>query len=264
MQSDQFHANDFMKAHIIFRSVLTAPAIAAMGACFVLAGCASYIPPRGRADFNLITSPTIQEGFAAKPTAQFPVGIAAIRVQAPNYRSYSTDQQGGVFNGQNYSVILVKEAEDYADIERLEKLPDVAGIISISRLLLPPHLRSEQDLREAAARLKAEMMLIYTFDTTFHENDAALPLSIVTLGLSPTRHISVHVTASALALDTRTGFVYAAFEASEKRASYNTSWGSSESADRARLDAERTAFKSLVEEFEKNWPGIVDRAKKGA
>ena len=121
-----------------------------------------------------MTSPTIQESFASKPTAQFPVGIAAIRVQAPYYRSYSTDQEGGVFNGQNYSVMLVKEAEDDADFKRLEKLPDVAGIIGISRLLLPPHLRSEQDLREAAARLKAEMVLIYTFDTTFHENDAAL------------------------------------------------------------------------------------------
>jgi len=42
-------------------------------------------------------------------------------------------------------------------------LPDVNGVIGISRLLLPPRLRSEQDLREAAARLKAERVLLYTF-----------------------------------------------------------------------------------------------------
>ena len=230
----------------------------------MLTGCAYYIPPSGRADFSVMTSPTIQEGFAAKPTAQFPVGIAAIHVQAGSYRSYSTDQQGGIFNGRNYSVVLVREAEDDADIKRLENLPGVGGIIGLSRLLLPPQLRTEKDLREAASRLKAEMVLIYTFDTTFHENDAALPLTLVTLGLSPTRRIAVHVTASALVLDTRTGFVYAAFEASEKRATHNTSWGSSEAADRARLEAEQAAFKGLVGEFEKNWPRIVERAKQGA
>jgi hypothetical protein len=238
--------------------------IPAAAAAFLLTGCASYIPPSGRAELAAISNPNIQESFAAKPAAQFPAGIAAIRVQAPGYRSYSTDQQGGVFNGRNYSVIVVRDAEDEADIERLEKLPGVAGIIGMSRLLLPPQLRTEQDLREAAARLKADMVLIYTFDTTFHENDAALPLSVVTLGLSPTRRITVHVTASALVVDTRTGFVYAAFEASEKRSPYSTSWGSRESADNARKEAERAAFKGLAGEFEKNWPRIMERAGKGA
>jgi hypothetical protein len=237
---------------------------AALAAGCLLTGCASYIPPGGRADFSTMTSPGIQQSFAAKPTAQFPVGIAAVRVQAPQYRSFYTDQEGGVFNGRSYSVIVVKEPEQDADTKRLESLPGVAGIISISRLLLPPELRSEQDLREAAARLKAEMVLLYTFDTTFHNGDAAPELTYVTLGLSPTRRVSVHVTASALLLDTRTGFVYGAFEASEKRNPFSTSWGSKESADRARRDAEQAAFKSLVAEFEKSWPQIVERAKKGA
>jgi hypothetical protein len=238
--------------------------IGTLASGFLLTGCASYIPPSGRADFSAITSPSINQSFAAKPTAQFPAAIVAIQVQAPRYHSYYTDQEGGVFDGQGYSVIVVKEAEEDTDIKRLESLPDVAGIIGISRLLLPPHLRSEQDLREAAARLKADMVLLYTFDTTFHHGDAAPPLSVVTLGLSPTRHVSVHVTASALVLDTRTGFVYAAFEASEKRNPYSTSWSSKESADRARRDAEKAAFKELVAEFEKSWPRIVERAKKGA
>jgi hypothetical protein len=137
--------------------------VVSIAAGFVLTGCMAYIPPSGRADLAAmsgITDPGMAESFAAKPMAQFPAGIAAIRVQAPGYHSYSTDQQGGVFNGRNYSVIVVKEAEDEADFKRLEQLPDVAGIISISRLLLPPQLRSEKDLREAAARLKADMVLL--------------------------------------------------------------------------------------------------------
>jgi hypothetical protein len=87
---------------------------------------------------------------------------------------------------------------------------------------------------------------------------------VITLGLSPTRKIYINVTASALIIDTRTGFIYAALEANEKKDVLSNAWESSESADRARRKAEAAAFKALVAEFEKTWPQIVERAKKGA
>ena len=69
----------------------------------ICTGCATYIPPSGRADLGTISSFTMQESFAAKPA----------------------------------------------------------------------HLESDRELREAAARLKAAMLLLYTFDTSFHDNDGA-------------------------------------------------------------------------------------------
>lgn len=65
-------------------------------------------------------------------------------------------------------------------------------------------------------------------------------------------------------MDTRTGFIYAAFESNEKREVISNAWESQESADRARRSAEKAAFKALVGEFEKSWPKIVERAKQGA
>ena len=108
------------------------------------------------------------------------------------------------------------------------------------------------------------MVLLYTFDTSFHKNDASVTLNVITLGLSPTRRIFVRVAASALLIDTRTGFIYAALEANEKREVTTNAWESRETADRARRDAEQSAFKSLVNEFERNWPRIVERANQGA
>jgi len=119
-------------------------------------------------------------------------------------------------------------------------------------------------MREAAARLKADMVLFYTFNTTFHNNDASVALKVVTLGLSPTRRVVVHVAATALLIDTRTGFVYAALEANEKRQFTSNAWESRQSADRARREAEKAAFKSLAGEFEKSWPQVIERAKQGA
>jgi hypothetical protein len=230
-----------------------------------LCGCAhTYITPSGRADFATFSSPTMQESFAAKPAAVLPANIAVARVQAPLYRDYYTEREGGVYGHGRYSIITVKEVEDDADFERITKLPQVGGLVSLSTLLLPPDLKSDRELREAAARLKADMLLLYTFDTSFHENDSSVSLNLITLGLSPTRKVFVHVTASALIIDTRTGFIYAAIEANEKRQLTSNVWESGESADRARRDAEKTAFKSLIGELEKNWPQIVERAHKGS
>lgn len=230
----------------------------------LLSGCATYIPPSGRADLAELSSPSMQESFGAKPVAVFPASIAAVRVQAPGYQNFYTQREGGVYGRGRYSVITVKEVEEDADIQRIANLPQVAGLITISTLLLPASLQSDRELREAAARLKADMVLLYTFDTSFHNNDASVALNVVTLGLSPTRQVFVHVAASALLLDTRTGFVYAALEANEKRKVTSNAWESRETADRARRDAEKAAFKALVSEFEKNWPQIIERSKKGA
>jgi hypothetical protein len=231
----------------------------------LLTGCkTSYITPKGAANLDAISSVKMRESFAAKPAASFPAGIAAVRVQEPGYRNYHTQRDGGVYGGGRYSVVLVKEVEDEADLERLAKLPQIGGLISISRLLLPATLNSDNELREAAARLKADMVLLYTFDTSFHNNDESVALNVVTLGLSPTRKVFVRVAASALLMDTRTGFIYAALEADEKREVRTNAWESQDSADRARRDAEQTAFKKLVVEFEKSWPQVVERAKQGA
>jgi hypothetical protein len=236
---------------------------AVLGAVAVISGCATYIPPSGRADFTAFKSASMQESFAARPAAGFPAGIAAVRVQASRYRNYFTEREGGVYGEGRYSVITVKEVEEDADFERLAKLPQVGGLISISTLLLPSTLQSDRELREAAARLKADMLLLYTFETSFYQSDASVALSALTLGLSPTRKVFVNVTASALLMDTRTGFIYAAFEANEKRRFIPIAWDTGEKLDRARRDAERAAFTKLIGEFEKSWPAIVERAHKG-
>lgn len=206
----------------------------------------------------------MQESFAAKPAAGFPAGIAAVRVQASQYRDFYTDREGGVYGRGHFSVIFAKEVEEDTDFERIEKLPQVNGVVTLSSLLLPQNLNSDNDLREAAARLKADMVLLYTFDTSFHNNDSSVTLNLISLGFFPDRKVSVHVMASALVIDTRTGFIYAALETNEKRQLLSNVWESNQSADRARLEAEKAAFKSLISEFEKNWPRIVERAHQGS
>jgi hypothetical protein len=133
----------------------------------------------------------------------------------------------------------------------------IRGIAPIGRLLLPAQLNSDKELREAAARLQADVLLVYTLDTSFHERDVAKPISVITLGLSPTQATNVVTTASAILMDTRSGFVYGVSEASAKRSGITTAWTSESAIDADRQKTEAEAFEKLVGEIEKMWKGTV-------
>lgn len=223
-------------------------------------GCAtSYITPGAKADLQSFGPTAIQAGFDAKPTNPFPAGIATARLQASTYSNYFLMQNGGMYGSAagRYSVITTKEVEDPAQFDRIRNLPQVSGVTTINRLLLPAKLDSDREIREAAARLHADLVFVYTFDTAFFDSDASTPLTVITLGLSPTRKISATTTVSGLLLDTRTGYVYATYEATERDAIRSTSWGSPMAADKARQSTESRAFVKLTDEIVNAWPAML-------
>jgi hypothetical protein len=228
----------------------------------LLSGCATYIPPGGKADLQTFAPPDIQAGFAAKPTNPFPASIAVVRVQASAYNNYYLQQRGGTYGSGRYSVVLAKEVGEDSQLERVGKLQQVAGLVSINRMLLPERLEGDREIRGAASRLQADLVFLYTFDTSFFDTDMAKPLSVITLGLSPTRKISAVTTCSALLIDTRTGYIYSAYEVTERAETFSTSWGSRDSADEARRKNEQEAFKKLIDEFATTWPKVLERHMK--
>lgn len=237
---------------------------ASLAALAVLGGCAqSYIVPGAKADLQAFAPVSVQESFAAKPSAPFPAAIAMVRVQGPTYSNFHLGPSA-VPVGDRYSVVTTREVEDDAQFDRLAKLPQVDGVTGLNRMLLPEHPGSEQDLRQAAARLHADLMLIYTFDTAFFNVDQARPLTAISLGFLPTRKIAVSTTASALLVDTRTGYVYSTYEATRRSDTRASIWASEDAADEARRDNERAAFSEMVESVAGSWPRLLDRyAHKG-
>lgn len=234
----------------------TAPILAMT---ILISGCATYIPPGAKADLQAFAPPDIQAGFAAKPTSPFPASIAIVRVQAPTYTNYYLSQYGGIYGSGRYSVVLTKEAGEDLQLERVTKLPQVAGLVSINRMLLPERLEGDRELRLAASRLQADLVFLYTFDTSFLNTDVATPLTVITLGLSPTRKIFVVTTCSALLMDTRTGYIYSDYEVTLRRQTLSTSWGSRGAADAARRNNEQQAFRELVDDLVASWPKLLVR-----
>src|SRR5207302_1103720 len=96
-----------------------------------------------------------------------------------------------------------------------------------------------------------------TLDTTFTVEDKAIPLSIVSLGLSPNRQVRVVTTASSLLMDTRTGYLYGLCEATEHQTHMASAWQNDTAIDETRRDTETKAFDKLVVEMEKTWTKVL-------
>lgn len=220
-----------------------------------LSGCgASYVTPGGSVPLADLADTDINELLAKKPAARFPANIAVVRVQAPGYTSHNNSSYG---TGR-YSVVMTRDVEGDDDFERIEAMPMVSGLGPLSRILLPAELDSIKALRTAAARLKADVLLIYTFDTAFQAGEQHFrPLNVIALGFLPNKEVTVTTTASAAIFDVRTEFLYGLAEATAKESKYDSVWGSRDAVDDLRVATESKAFKALVPEIEKTWAGIL-------
>lgn len=223
------------------------------------AGCVSYVTPGGPVRLQDIDRADIAEAAARKPSPNFPARLAIARVQAPEYRSYSFDGYG---TGR-FSVVTTQELLAEEQFDAFDRWPAVAGVAPVNRLLLPPNFESLDDLRLSGAKIQADVLLVYTLDTTFRvQGRSYAPLSVISLGLVLDRDAHITSTASALFTDVRTGFVYGVAEATAKATDLTSFWRSSATIDKKRLEAEREAFALLVPQLEKTWSGIATQYAK--
>lgn len=235
-----------------------------IGLLALSSGCATYTTPGGPADFRALgitadeqdnlTDYNIAQELARKPAASFPAGVAVVRVQADGYRSHS---YSNAWNAGRFSIMSERDAEDQIDIDRFASLPMLRGLVRMNRLVIENRIESEEDLRKAAARVQADMLLLYTFDTRFDIETTVPFLGTFSLGILPNKAADVTATVSAALIDTRTGYVYALVETSDTQRQIANAWTSQDAVDQSRTRAERNAFSKLVDEFESAWGTLV-------
>lgn len=226
-------------------------AVAALALLF--SGCASYMTPGGPAPLAQIAGGDVGDT-AQQPSPQFPLSVVAVRVQAPAYRSLSARGYGK----GHFSVIAPPELMTPAQLQTLAQWPQVAKASVFDASLLPETFDSLADLRFAAAKMQADMLLVYTVATSFRINGHDCdPASKIALGAKPDADAAVTSTASLAFIDVRTGFTYGATQASATVDGLADAWGSDATLDARRLDAEHQAFAALLAAAEKSWSGIV-------
>jgi hypothetical protein len=237
--------------------------LAIAAACLAFLGaCASYYTtPSGGVSLAAISEKdeAIADAFSREPAMAFPARIAIARVATSGYQSRTNYGYG---HGA-YSVITTRDIEREDALDRIANLPQVAGVAAVARIILPSDLKSTKDLREAAAQLRADALLVYTLDTSFRTESTQIgPLQTIALGMFATENAIVTSTASFAIIDVRTGFMYGVGEATASEEKRSNLWGSSDAADKARQAAETKAFDQAMGEVGKLWSTIIkDHAK---
>lgn len=222
----------------------------------ILGGCATYTTPAAGVSIAAISEKDtdISDAFKREPAITFPARLAVARVAQPGYRSMTNAGYGeGAF-----SVITTRDIEGEDAFAKLAGLPKIAGVAPLARIILPSTLQSTRDLRQSAAQLKADALLVYTLDTAFRvESDQIGPLQTIALGMFATENAIVTSTCSFAIIDVRTGFIYGVGETTATQAQRSNLWGSGDAADKARQRAETEAFAKGVDEVGKLWTSIV-------
>ena len=227
----------------------------------ICAGCASYVTPGAAVRLQDIDRPDIAAAAARKASPNFPARLAIARVQAPQYRSYSSESYG---NGR-FTVLTAQELLTETHMSAIQAWPALAGVVPINRLLLPPRFESLDDLRLSGAQIQADILLVYTLDTSFRVQGRGYgPLAAISLGVVPDRDAFITSTASALFIDVRTGFIYGVAEATAKADGLTNVWSSRSTIDKKRVEAEQQAFDGLMIQSAKTWSGIATQFQKMA
>jgi hypothetical protein len=247
----------------MFKPVLIVTLIALFSSVSGCGSAGAYRVPGAAADFNALgiteqevksqTDTAVARRLDRKPLATFPAAIAIARVQGRGYQSYTATGYGQ----GDFTIITTRDVEDRTQFQRMASMPLIRALLPINRLVAPTNIKKEIDLREAAASVNADMLLLYTFDTRFHVETTVPALGTLTLGAFPNRKANVTTTASAALLDTRNGFVYGLAEATAKRDRTANAWFSEQSVDRTRREAEAESFEKLVEELELVWNQVL-------
>lgn len=218
------------------------------------AGCASYRTPGAATAPAQLDRADAAEIAARQPSPQFPLKIGVVRVQAAHYQSNSA---AGLGAGR-FSVLDPQELLRDAQLRAISQWPSVAGAAAVDPGLLPARLDAMDDLRLAAAKMQADVLLVYTVDTRFlSKTQPYAPGSKLSLGKAPDAP-SIATEAAAVFVDVRTGFVYGAMQAA-KSAPVGAAWNAAKTLDAKRLDVEAQTFSALLEEADKIWGGLVSR-----
>lgn len=220
------------------------------------AGCAEYAVPGPAAQLSEIGDYSVQREFDRRPVVTFPTALAVAHIQGPGYgeRHYYRGSNGN----SKFTVISVRETENEAAVKNIRNLQKVTGVIFLNDLLLPTTVKGEEDLRTAAARVQAKLLMLYTFNTKFEVDDKLAPLTTISLGLFPTKDARLVCTASAVIVDTQTGYLYAAAEATARRTQTANAWTSDQAVDESRRLVESEAFGKLASQLPQAWTRILE------
>ncbi len=207
--------------------------------CYVNDG-ASYDDPDAP---GLLQSASSETRSAAFVPPRFPIVLAVARVQ----------------RGRPLRLLspVGRDAMSEEELGRLAMLPHVRKIAPITLWETEPNAGSIAQLRTAARRLNADMLLVYELDNERQPTGTFPLVGLASLGVIPdSKEVSLG-NAAALLIDVRSSYQYATVTAQADGSRVSNYWGRDGARADAAADARRETMGKLVSRFASSWQEIV-------
>lgn len=222
-------------------------------------GCSKYVTPGDSVNISALADESISDVLANEPTAEFPVNVAIARIQSPNYTNWRYQQAQYNQPSGNFSMVLTRIPEEDQAFEKMKEWEGIENASPFNRLLLPYNYQSIEDLRLAAAKMKAEILLVYTFDTNFKIDTKNYgPQNVFALGYLKNKNVQVTTTASAALFDVQTEYLYGLAETTAHAEKKSNAWKKQDEVDALRLQTEKESFTELVSDLETLWQELLN------
>ena len=222
-------------------------------AALLCVGCSGYVVPGGPAPLQQLVQGN--DEISIRPAPPIPARIAVVRIQAPEYESATAEGAG---EGE-FSVVSPQEWPDATQLQAMVQWPAVSEVLTLDLAQLSASAQSLNELRLAAAKLRADVLMIYTLDTSVQlagqRYRAAEKLGPVD---EPEPDDGVISTASAVLTEVRTGYSYGAVDANAKLSGLERTEWTPRNLDQKRLLAEQQAFTALLDKSAALWKQVTE------
>lgn len=179
---------------------------------------------------------------SSRTTVTPPIVLAVVRVQLASGRS-----------GEGPSISVWPVDQPVRD--RIAELQALEGVHRIAVLNSPNGLTLQQQLDGVGA----DLALVYSVRMHQVREDHFAPLSIVTLGASPTHTQTVEVLIDTALIDVRSGFQLGRSEVTGETWQLANTWTANEAGEQARERALKRAADAMLDEFLQSWPAMISR-----
>jgi len=189
----------------------------------------------------------------ARPALRLPATIALAEVGGTQpYCGRNTDVPPPA------TVRLVQRDRFPSDkqLERLADLPQMRAAIRLDTRAIHGET-TVAALRRLARAQRADLLLLYSFETISDDTDHALLATLFTLGVAPNHSAHADAGGTAVLIDANTGYLYGFAEPEAAAAQLANAHTVDEAEDDTRNRAQRRAFAQLVDHFEKAWAQVV-------
>ncbi|WP_200761260.1 hypothetical protein [Poriferisphaera corsica] len=140
-----------------------------------------------------------------------------------------------------------------------EALPLTSNVGNLNSMLVKKHVKDIQEIREAAAKMNANILVLYTVQSRADERTYEIgPLNLIALGFLPNHHTKGQAIISMLMLDVDSGYVYGSAATTSTTKQLTNYWLISDALDSCAAEAELRAEEKMLAKFQELWTGVCN------